>query len=65
MQAAMARGLTINDGRPLRNNGSGINHTGLIVPIRSDESDDEDLESGTERQGFDRLRSVRISQFVS
>lgn len=62
MQAAMARGLTINDGRPLRNNGSGINHTGLIVPIRSDESDDEDLESGTERQGFDRLRSNGLTR---
>lgn len=62
MQAAMARGLSVNDVRPNRNNGSGINHTGLVVPIRSDESDDEDLEAGRERRGFDRLREHGLTR---
>lgn len=62
MQAAMSRGLAVNDGRSLPRNGSGINHTGLIVPIRSDESDEDDLEAGIERRGFDRLRENGLSR---
>ena len=58
----MSRGLAFDEGTRSRNNGSGINQTGLIVPLRSDDNFDDDIEAGIERRGFDRLRDVRIIQ---
>ena len=43
-----------------RNRGAGIGSNGLVLRRNTnEESDEDDVEEGRERRGFDRLRSVR------
>jgi hypothetical protein len=66
-QAALSRDSSArriaNGNNTRRYRGIGIGASGLILPRRSNDTDDneddeEDIEEGRERRGFDRLRAV-------
>lgn len=62
MQAAMARGLAVSDGRTSSTSTSGAGDEDNVEDDEDDHDGEEDLEEGRERLGFDRLRANGLSR---